>query len=101
MSRAPKVVINAGQRLARAKPPAGAGARPPSFMSRKELAWELSVSESTIDEFVRRGNIPAPILLSAGCVRWSWPAVQERLAAATDTMDDADPYMTGASNAAA
>jgi hypothetical protein len=101
MSRAPKAAINAGQRLARAKPPVGAGVRPPSYMSRKELAWEFSVSETTIEAFVRRGIIPPPILLSAGCVRWSWEAVQERLAAASDTMDDADPYMTGAANAAA
>jgi predicted DNA-binding transcriptional regulator AlpA len=101
MSRTPKATINAGQRLVRAKPPVGAGARPPSYMSRKELAWELSVSESTVDVMVRRGIIPPPILLSAGCVRWAWEAVQERLAAASDTMDDADPYMTGAANAAA
>ena len=92
--------VGAGLRLARAKLPVGTGVRPPSFMSRKELAWELSVSESTIDEFVRRGIIPPPILLSAGCVRWSWPAVQERLAAA-GTVDDGDSYMAGASNAAA
>ena len=101
MSRALKVATNAGPRFARTKLPVGAGVRPPSYMSRKELAWELSVSESTIDEFVRRGIIPPPMLLSAGCVRWSWEAVQERLAAASDTMDDADPYMTGASNAGA
>ena len=101
MSRPPKVAINAGQRLARAKPAVGAGGRPPSCMSRKELAWELSVSESTIDEFVRRGVIPAPTRLTDGCVRWWWQAVQERLAIASDTVDDGDPYMTGASNATA
>jgi predicted DNA-binding transcriptional regulator AlpA len=84
----------------RAKPPVGAGVRPPSYMSRKELAWELSVSESTIDEFVRRGIIPPPIQLSPGCVRWSWQAVQERLASVAGAEDDADPYMTGAANAA-
>jgi hypothetical protein len=32
--------------------------RPPSFMSRAELAWELSISQSTVDELVRRGVIP-------------------------------------------
>jgi hypothetical protein len=88
-------------RKVRAKPSVGAGVRPPSYMSRKELAWELSVCETTIDEFVRRSVIPPPIQLSTGCVRWSWQAVQERLASVAGAVDDADPYMTGAANAAA
>jgi len=46
--------------------------RPPSFVSRKKLAWELSMSESTIDELVRRGVIPPATKLTPGCVRWSW-----------------------------
>ena len=37
------------------------------------LAWELSSSESTVDELVRRGVIPPPIKLTPGCVRWWWP----------------------------
>jgi predicted DNA-binding transcriptional regulator AlpA len=101
MSRAPRVAINAGLRLARAKPPVGAGGRPPSYMSRKELAWELSVSESTIDEFVRRGVIPAPTKLTEGCVRWWWPAVDAALAGVAGRGDGSDPYMMGAANAAA
>jgi predicted DNA-binding transcriptional regulator AlpA len=75
------------------------GSRPPSYMSRKELAWELSCSESTVDELVRRNVIPKPIKLTPGCVRWWWNAVQERLAALTDELDDVDPYMAGAINA--
>jgi predicted DNA-binding transcriptional regulator AlpA len=68
-------------------------------MSRKELAWELSCSESTVDELVRRKVIPKPVKLTPGCVRWWWNAVQERLAALTDELDDVDPYMAGAINA--
>jgi predicted DNA-binding transcriptional regulator AlpA len=82
-----------------AKPVSGSANRPPSYMSRKELAWELSSSESTVDELVRRGVIPPPIKLTPGCVRWCWPAVQERLASANVSADDGDPYMTGAINA--
>jgi len=73
--------------------------RPPSFMSRKELAWELSVSESTVDELVRRGVIPPPARLTPGCVRWSWTAVESALANLTAAKDDSDPFMTGARNA--
>lgn len=63
----------------RAKLHVGAGVRPPSYMSRKDLAWELSVSESTVDEMVRRGTIPPPIRLTDGCVRWAWMAVMTPL----------------------
>jgi predicted DNA-binding transcriptional regulator AlpA len=90
---------NVQQRAPRAKPSVGAAARPPSFMSRKELAWELSVSESTIDELVRRGVIPAPIRLTDGCVRWWWPAVEAALANVAEAGDDGDAYMAGAANA--
>jgi predicted DNA-binding transcriptional regulator AlpA len=74
-------------------------ARPPSFMSRKELAWELSVSESTVDELVRRGVIPPATKLTPGCVRWSWTAVETALASLTAATDDSDPFMVGARNA--
>jgi predicted DNA-binding transcriptional regulator AlpA len=74
-------------------------ARPPSFMSRKELAWELSISESTVDELVRRGVIPKATKLTPGCVRWSWTAVETALASLAGTADDGDQFMQGARNA--
>lgn len=77
-----------------------APARPPSYMSRAELAWELSVSQSTVDEMVRRGVLPMPVRLSTGCVRWSWLAVEAALASLGGTTEDADPFMAGARNAA-
>ena len=89
------------QRAPRAKPSVGSAARPPSYMSRKELAWELSVSESTIDTFERLGIIPASIRLTDGCVRWWWPAVEAALASVAEAQDDGDPYMAGAINATA
>lgn len=73
--------------------------RPPSFMSRKQLAWELSMSESTVDELVRRGVIPPAKKLTPGCVRWSWTAVETALALFGGTTDDGDPFMEGARNA--
>ena len=84
-----------------AKPVSGSANRPPSYMSRKELAWELSSSESTVDELVRRGVIPPPIKLTPGCVRWWWPAVEAALANVAGTADDGDAYMAGAINAIA
>lgn len=73
--------------------------RPPSFMSRKELAWELSISESMVDELVRRGVIPPSTKLTPGCVRWSWTAVETALASLAGSADDGDPFMEGARNA--
>jgi predicted DNA-binding transcriptional regulator AlpA len=70
-------------------------------MSRKELSWELSISESTVDELVRRGVIPPPVKLTPGCVRWWWPAVESAIASIAGTVDDGDPYMTGAIDAVA
>jgi predicted DNA-binding transcriptional regulator AlpA len=87
------------QRAPRAKPSVGTANRPPSYMSRKELAWELSVSESTIDELVRRGIIPPPTKLTEGCVRWWWPGVEAALASAEGAGGDGDAYMAGAINA--
>lgn len=86
---------------AKARP--GAAARPPSYMSRKELAWELSCSETMVDELVRLKRIPAPVKLTNGCVRWWWPAVEAAIAsmdAGSSVDSPADPYMAGAINAA-
>jgi predicted DNA-binding transcriptional regulator AlpA len=85
----------------RAKPVSGSANRPPLYMSRKELARELSCSESTVDVLERTGVIPPPVRLTAGCVRWYWPAVQERLASLSAAVDDGDAYMAGAVNAVA
>jgi predicted DNA-binding transcriptional regulator AlpA len=54
--------------------------RPPSYLDKQTLAWELCIAESTVDDFVRRGILPKPMKLSAGCVRWSWGAVVAALA---------------------
>lgn len=77
-------------------------ARPPSYLSRSTLAAELDVSESTVDEMVRRGVLPRPLRLSSGCVRWSWQAVEQALSSLGGAVSDqpSDPYMQGAKNAA-
>ena len=74
--------------------------RPPSFMSCATLARELDVSESTVHEMVRRGVLPRPVRLSAGCVRWNWADVQSALGSMTAGGTDVDPFMTGVRNAA-
>lgn len=38
--------------------------RPPSYMSCAELAWELSISQSTVLEMVRRKVLLEPLPLS-------------------------------------
>jgi predicted DNA-binding transcriptional regulator AlpA len=73
---------------------------PTAYLSRASLAHELDISESTVDEMVRRGVLPRPIKLSAGCVRWSWAAVEQALASLVGVSNDtaADPFMQGARN---
>lgn len=73
--------------------------RPASYLSRASLARELDISESTVDEMVRRGVLPQPVRLSSGCVRWAWHAVEAALASLDET-GNADPFMMGAANAA-
>lgn len=74
--------------------------RPSAYLSKASLARELDISESTVDEMVRRAVLPKPVKLSAGCVRWSWTAVEQALATLGGSADDgADPFMKGARNA--
>jgi predicted DNA-binding transcriptional regulator AlpA len=53
---------------------------PSSYLTRSSLATELEISESTVDEMVRRGVLPKPVRLSSGCVRWRWASVDLALA---------------------
>jgi predicted DNA-binding transcriptional regulator AlpA len=61
----------------------------PSYLSKAGLAHELSISETTVDEMVRRGVIPKPVRLSSGCVRWRWETVDMALASMGAATDDA------------
>lgn len=74
-----------------------------AYLSRASLASELDMSESTVDEMVRRGVLPRPIKLSNGCVRWCWASVQMSLASLAPQGNDAAPvdaYTQGARDAA-
>jgi predicted DNA-binding transcriptional regulator AlpA len=72
------------------------GPRPPSYVSKATLAAELDVSESTIDNWVQRGVIPAPVAIG-GNRRWCWQQVDAALSAQIAT-PDADPFLAGVSN---
>ena len=75
------------------------GDRPPSFLSKATLAAELDISESTVDEYVRRGLLPKPIHIG-GSVRWRWADVNAALAPlATSPTATTDPFLEGARNA--
>lgn len=60
------------------------------------------MSESTVDEMVRRGVLPRPLRLSNGC-RWSWASVAAALASLAPTDEHKapeDPFIAGARRAA-
>jgi predicted DNA-binding transcriptional regulator AlpA len=72
----------------------------PAYLSCASLAHELDVSETTVNEMVRRGVLPKPYKLSSGCVRWRWTEVELALASlkpGTHTVPD--PYLAGAQDA--
>jgi predicted DNA-binding transcriptional regulator AlpA len=73
----------------------------PAYLSKKKLAEQLDVAESTVDELVRREVLPRPYHLSNGCVRWSWQEVDCAIKSLRDSTDvtDHDPYLAGAKNA--
>lgn len=61
------------------------------------------MSESTVDEMVRRGVLPRPLRLSNGCVRWSWASVEAALGSLAPTGEHKapeDPFIAGARRAA-
>jgi predicted DNA-binding transcriptional regulator AlpA len=73
---------------------------PSAYLSCASLARELDVSETTVNEMVRRGVLPKPYKLSAGCVRWRWSEVEAALASLKPGTHPApDPYLAGAQNA--
>lgn len=53
---------------------------PNPYVSKSTLATALEISESTVDEMVRRGVLPRPVRLSSGCIRWRWQSVDIALA---------------------
>jgi predicted DNA-binding transcriptional regulator AlpA len=55
-------------------------AEPNPYVTKSTLARSLEISESTVDELVRRGVLPRPVRLSSGCIRWRWQSVDMALA---------------------
>jgi predicted DNA-binding transcriptional regulator AlpA len=88
--------------------PGGIGTMTPGpYLSRASLAQALDMAESTVDEMVKRGVLPAPIKLSTGCVRYCWADVETALASLKDSArpkgpesPSDDPYIRGAQHAA-
>jgi predicted DNA-binding transcriptional regulator AlpA len=61
------------------------------YLSRASLAQALDMAESTVDEMVKRGVLPAPIKLSTGCVRYCWAEVETALASLKDSVGAKGP----------
>jgi hypothetical protein len=53
---------------------------PLDYVSRADLAAELSILESSVDEMVRRGVLPRPTVQTSEGPRWSWKLVESALA---------------------
>lgn len=69
---------------------------PAPYLSKASLADALEISESTVDEMVRRGVLPKPVKLSAGCVRWRWESVDRALASMGETPQESPSSQTAA-----
>jgi hypothetical protein len=53
---------------------------PLPYISRAELAAELSILETSVDEMVRRGVLPCPSAQTPAGPFWSWRLVERALA---------------------
>lgn len=73
------------------------GDRPPSYLSKARLATELDISESTVDDYVKRGLLPRPVRLG-GSVRWSWIQVETALESVSFDRSLDDPFLVGLKN---
>jgi predicted DNA-binding transcriptional regulator AlpA len=73
---------------------------PPAYLSRKTLAHELDIAESTVDDFVKRGILPPSVTLSKGCVRWRWSDVEAAIDGKRvgQLQAPSDPYLAGVAN---
>lgn len=72
---------------------------PAPYLSKASLADALEISESTVDEMVRRGVLPRPVKLSAGCVRWRWETVDRALASMGETPQESPKATDGVQRA--
>lgn len=70
----------------------------PAYLSRQLLAEMLSVSESTVDEMVRRGVIPPARQWLDRTYRWRWADVEMALEG-YGVGGGGDPYSAGVRNA--
>lgn len=69
----------------------------PVFVSADAAARMLMISRDTFDAWVKSGFIPAPTIVQGQVIRWHWPTIEARL---TAPAPDADPFVTGAREAA-
>ena len=69
----------------------------PVFVSADVAAQMLMISRDTFDAWVRTGFIPGPAIAQGQVIRWHWPTLEGRL---SSSAPDADPFVTGARNAA-
>lgn len=70
-----------------------------AYMSKKTLADHIDRSESTIDDWVRRGIIPQPIRPGGGDPLWRWEDVDLALRSYAPGQGGGDPYSLGVRNA--
>nr|WP_319250170.1 helix-turn-helix domain-containing protein [uncultured Celeribacter sp.] len=64
-----------------------------AYVGAREMAELLSVSESTIWDWARKGYIPKPRKLASGSTRWKWVEVEQSIENASGSPAEDDPIM--------
>ncbi|MHC9237000.1 helix-turn-helix transcriptional regulator [Pseudooceanicola sp. 502str34] len=68
-------------------------ARPLAYVSAKTLSALMDVSESTIWEWTRKGQLPKPRKMPSGATRWKWSEVETFLDTSANSPDGSDPIL--------
>lgn len=67
----------------------------PTFVDKATLARELSIGETTADEWIADGTLPAPHIRKGRVHRWHWATILARFAPKPQTVVELDPYLHG------
>ena len=80
---------------------------PPEFVSLETLAYLVDFSKSAVDDYVRKGLLPRPIMIGTQ-PRWSWSDVRAFILSQNGLANDdpaapvsqEDPFLRGAARVA-
>ena len=63
----------------------------PPYVDREDIAYRLRVSIGTVDNWIKAGLLPEPIVIFGGIERWRWADIEDALEALNPLANDSSP----------